>query len=637
MARKSRPGGKSGRKPARNPGPNPKPRGLIWRLIRWTLISGIWLTLALGAAVAWFAWDLPDITRLETPSRRPSVALVAADGAIVARFGDLHGGRVRFDDLPPQFVQAVAATEDRRFFEHGGVDPWAIARAAIANLRAGAIRQGGSTISQQLAKNLFLTPDRTLRRKVQEALAALWLEANFSKQQIFAIYANRVYLGAGTYGVEAAARRYFGKSIRDVTLLEGAVLAGLLKAPSRYSPARDPKAAKGRARQVLQAMVDAGFLTEPDAARAGRERLELVRASGSGARYFADWALERAAGFVGHTNRDLVVVTTLDSRLQRIAERTLEAALARAGTPGRVGQGAMVALGTDGAVRAMVGGRKYAASQFNRATQALRQPGSAFKLFVYLAALEAGMRPHDTMLDAPLDIGGWRPRNYDGKFRGPMSLRRAFARSINTVAVRVSERVGRGRVIAAARRLGITSKLVSHPSLALGAGEVTLLELTAAYAAVAGGGFAAWPHGIVEIRDSAGTVLFRRAGSGGGEVIGKDHVRALDGMLRAVISQGTGRAAGPGRPAAGKTGTSQDFRDAWFIGYAGDLVTGVWVGNDDFAPMKRITGGGLPARVWRSFMVDAAKSKRVSRRAHKRSRVSAPPARFGRDDPDYQP
>ncbi len=634
MARKPR----TDRKPAPKSKPDPAARGWLGRVIKWMVIAGIWLMLALGVLVAWYAWDLPDISRLETPSRRPSVELVTVDGAVLARYGDLHGGWVRFSDLPPHLVQAVAATEDRRFFEHRGVDPWAILRAAIANLRAGAIRQGGSTISQQLAKNLFLTPDRTLRRKVQEVLAALWLEANFSKQQIFAIYANRVYLGAGTYGVEAASRRYFGKSVRDVTLLESAVLAGLLKAPSRYSPARDPKAAKGRARQVLRAMLDAGFLTEPDAARAGRERLKLVRSTGSGARYFADWALERAAGYVGRTNRDLIVVTTLNSRLQRLAERKLAAALAREGKPGRVGQAALVALTQGGAVRAMVGGRSYARSQFNRATQALRQPGSAFKLFVYLAALEAGMRPGDTMLDAPIDIGGWRPRNYDGKFHGKMALGRAFARSINTVAVRVSERIGRGRVIAVARRLGITSKLVSHPSLALGASEVTLLELTASYAAVAGGGFAAWPHGITEIRDSAGTVLFRRTGSGGGEVISSGHARALDGMLRGVIANGTGRAAWPGRRAAGKTGTSQDSRDAWFIGYAGDLVTGVWVGNDDFTPMKRITGGGLPARLWRAFMVDAFKSKAISRRAvPKRPLVGTPPARFGGDNRDYRP
>ncbi len=634
MARKPR----TVRKPARVSRPSRNPRHWLGRLVKWTVVAGIWLTLALGVTVAWYAWDLPNISRLETPSRRPSVELVTADGVILARYGDLHGGWVRFNDLPPHLVQAVAAIADRRFFQHGGIDPWAIVRAAIANLRAGTIRQGGSTISQQLAKNLFLTPARTLRRKVQEVLAALWLEANFSKRQIFAIYANRVYLGAGTYGVEAAGRRYFGKSVRDVTLLESAVLAGLLKAPSRYSPARDPKAAIGRARQVLRAMLDAGFLTAPDAARAGRGRLELVRATGSGARYFADWVLERAAGYVGRTNRDLVVVTTLDSRLQRIAERALEAALARDGKPGHVSQAALVALTADGAVRAMVGGRNYAKSQFNRATQALRQPGSAFKLFVYLAALEAGMRPGDTMLDAPVDVGGWRPRNYDGKFHGPMALGRAFARSINTIAVRVSERVGRGRVIAAARRLGITSKLVSHPSVALGAGEVTLLELAAAYAAVASGGFAAWPHGITEIRDSAGTVLFRRTGSGGGEAISPGHARALDLMLRGVIADGTGRAAWPGRRAAGKTGTSQDFRDAWFIGYSGDLVTGVWVGNDDFTPMKRVTGGGLPARLWRAFMIDAFKSKAISRRgARQRPRATTQPARFGGDNPDYRP
>ena len=617
---------------------DPPARGWLGRVIKWMVIVGIWLALGLSMLVAWYAWDLPDISRLETPLRRPSVELVTADGAILARYGDLHGGWVRFGDLPPHLVQAVAATEDRRFFEHHGVDPWAILRAAIVNLRAGSIRQGGSTISQQLAKNLFLTPDRTLRRKVQEALAALWLEAKFSKRQIFAIYANRVYLGAGTYGVEAASRRYFGKSVRDVTLLEAAVLAGLLKAPSRYSPARDPKAAKERALHVIRAMLNAGFLNEPDATRARRKRLVLVRSTGSGGRYFADWALERAAGYVGRTNRDLTVVTTMNSHLQSLAEKKVEAALARGGKLGKVSQAALVALRRDGAVLAMVGGRNYAKSQFNRATQAQRQPGSAFKLFVYLAALEAGMQPDDTVLDAPINVGSWRPRNYDGKFHGNIALNNAFARSINSVAVRVSERVGRRRVIAAARRLGITSKLVSHPSVALGASEVTLLELVACYAAIASGGYATWPHGIAEIHDSSGTLLFRRTGSGGGKVTSPDHARALDSMLRGVIAKGTGRAAWPGRRAAGKTGTSQEFRDAWFIGYAGDLVTGVWVGNDDFSPMKRITGGGLPARLWRAFMVDALKSKAASMGATPKSpQAGAPPARFGGEIPDYRP
>ncbi len=579
------------------------PRGLLVSVLRWAMIVAIWGGVAVGGLVAWYAYDLPDLEKLETHARRPGITLLATDGSVLASYGELYGGTVRFDDLPPYLVQAVVATEDRRFFDHPGFDPIGVLRAAFANLRAGAIRQGGSTVTQQLAKNLFLTQARTLRRKVQEVLLALWLEARFTKQQIFTLYINRVYLGAGTYGAEAAARRYFGKSVRDVNLYEAAMLAGLLKAPSRLAPTRNPRAARRRTILVLDNMVKDGFLSADDAGRAVRGGAGPAPAvGGNSVRYFADWVLERAAGYVGHSDWDLVVVTTLDARLQRLAAGRLAALLKRSGPRAGVSQGAIVALSPSGAIRAMVGGRDYRKSQFNRATQALRQPGSAFKLFVYLAGLEAGMSPDDTISDTPLRIGGWRPRNYDGRYRGDITLRQALAQSINTVAVRISERAGRSRVIDAARRLGITTRLRSHPSLALGAGEVTLLGLTAAYGVLPNGGFAVWPHGISEIRDRQGRVLYRRAGSGAGQVIAPVHVRQLTGMLREVIASGTGRGAALGRPAAGKTGTSQEFRDAWFIGFTAGLVTGVWLGNDDARPMKRVTGGGLPARLWRNFM-----------------------------------
>ncbi len=580
-----------------------RPRRLLVPVLRWAMIVAIWSGVALGGLVAWYAYDLPDLEKLETHARRASITLLATDGSVLASYGDLYGGTVRFDDLPPFLVQAIVATEDRRFFDHPGFDPIGVLRAAFANLRAGAIRQGGSTITQQLAKNLFLTQARTLRRKVQEVLLALWLEARFTKQQILTLYVNRVYLGAGTYGAEAAARRYFGKSVRDVNLYEAAMLTGLLKAPSRLAPTRDPAPARRRAILVLDNMVKNGFLSADDARRAVRGGAGTAPAvGGNSVRYFADWVLDRATGYVGHSDRDLVVVTTLDARLQRLAAGRLAALLKRSGPRAGVSQGAVVALSPSGAIRAMVGGRDYRESQFNRVTQALRQPGSAFKLFVYLAGLEAGMSPDDHMSDVPLRIGGWRPRNYDGRYRGDITLRQALAQSINTVAVRVSERAGRGRVIDAARRLGITTPLRSHPSLALGAGEVTLLGLTAAYGVLPNGGFAVWPHGISEIRDRQGRVLYRRAGSGAGQVIAPVHVGQLTGMLREVIASGTGRGAALGRPAAGKTGTSQEFRDAWFIGFTAGLVTGVWLGNDDSRPMKQVTGGGLPARLWRNFM-----------------------------------
>ena len=583
----------------------PARRGWVARLARWALVLGIWVGVALACAVAWYAWDLPDLSTLETPTRRPAALLRTADGAVLARYGQLYGGAVRFDELPGYFVEAVSSIEDRRFFEHPGIDVWGILRAAVANIRAGEIRQGGSTLTQQLAKNLFLTPERTVRRKIQEAIVALWLEARFSKRQIFEIYVNRVYFGSGAYGVAAAARRYFGGTASDLSLFEAAVLAGLLKAPSRYSPVRDADAAKARGLRVLRAMVDAGKLTEEEAKAARRTPLRLREETGTGARYFADWAVERAGGYIGRTSRDVEIRTTLDARLQRIAERHARALLAKEAKTRRVSQVALVAMSLDGAVGAMVGGRVYTASQFNRATQARRQPGSAFKLFVYLAGLEAGLAPDSVFVDKPVSVAGWRPRNYDGRFRGAMRLDRAFARSINTVAVQVSERAGRRRVIDAARRLGITTPIAPHPSLALGASEVTLIELTAAYAAVANGGIAVWPYGIASVDAVGGGRLYRRTGGPRARVIEEDRARALRRMLRQVVRTGTGRAARLGGREAGKTGTSQSFRDAWFVGFAGDLVAGVWVGNDDDRPMKKVTGGGLPARIWRAFMRDA--------------------------------
>ncbi len=562
----------------------------------------------IGGLIAWYGSGLPDISRLDGLTRRPSVTLLSADGTMLATFGDLYGAPVQLHELPPHLPQAVLAVEDRRFYSHFGLDLWGVTRAVLANLRAGRIVQGGSTITQQLAKNLFLKPERTIRRKVQETLLALWLERRFSKDQILTIYLNRVYLGAGTYGVEAAARRFFGKSARQVSLYQAAMLAGLLKAPSRYNPVSDRELAAARARWVLAAMVDAGYLTPERAAAAERQPPWLATSAlGQGRRYFADWVLEQVSSYVGYSDRDLTVVTTLDPRLQRLADAQVAAVLAGPGKKAGAGQAALVGLAPDGAVKAMVGGRDYSESQFNRATQALRQPGSAFKLFVYLAGLEAGLEPDDTMMDAPVAVGGWHPRNYDGRYYGEVTLRGALARSLNSVAVRLTEQVGRDRVIAAARRLGITSELRPEPSLALGASEVTLIELTAAYAVLANNGVGVWAYGIREVRDDRGRVLYRRSGSGPGRVIALDLLARMNDMLGAVVAWGTGRGARLDRPMAGKTGTSQDFRDAWFIGYTADLVTGVWIGNDDGQAMKDVVGGGLPARLWRSFMAEALK------------------------------
>ena len=565
------------------------------------------LFLIVAALVGWYAYDLPSIDKVNAPPRKPSVTVTAIDGSVIATYGDLFAGPVHINDLPDHLVKAIMAAEDHRFFEHSGVDPIGILRAAYVNLKAGSVRQGGSTITQQLAKNLFLTPDRTLRRKVQEFFLALQLEARYTKVQLFTVYVNRVYFGAGTYGVEAASRRYFGVPARELTVHESAVLAGLIKAPSRYAPTHNAEGAKARARVVLKRMVAEEYLSPEQADSAAEVPLRLAGNVGAGSgRYFTDWVLERASGFVTQATRSLVIRTTLDPGYQAAAERRLVAALDAIGETRSVSQGAVLALSPDGAVRAMVGGRDYRKSQFNRTTKALRQPGSAFKPFVYLTAIEAGATPNDTMNDAPIRIDKWEPRNHDGEYRGTVTLRQAFASSINSVAVQVSENVGREEVIETARRLGITTPLKSHPSLALGANEVTLLELTAAYGVMANGGMRVVPYGIVEIRDSFGEVLFSRAAlePEPERVIEPEHVDALREMMVAAVREGTGRRAALARPVAGKTGTSQEFRDAWFVGYTPELVAGVWVGNDDGTPMNRIGGGSLPTQIWRNFVAD---------------------------------
>ncbi len=589
-----------------------KSRSPVLWLIKWGLVAAIWGFVIGGVVLAWFAWSLPSTDGLDpaaAQTRRPGIVLHDATGGELATYGDLYGRRLGAQELPPHLIQAVVAIEDRRFFEHPGVDWRGVARAMVVNLRKGRLTQGGSTLTQQLAKNLFLTPERSIERKIKELILALWLERRFEKGDILSIYLNQVYLGSGTYGVEAAAQRYFGVSARDIDVYQAALLAGLLRAPSRLNPLHDAAAARERTNVVLNTMAEAGFLSEAEAdalKRSGAKSLPTSSGpatgpgSGGSRRYFADWVLDRAAGIAGQIGRDLAVETTLAPRLQRLAAQVIH----NAETGGA--QAALVAMTPDGAVCAMVGGRSYGDSQFNRATQALRQPGSAFKPIVYLPALEAGMTPDTPVLDAPITVEGWAPRNFSGDFRGEITLREAVARSINTTAVRVAEDIGRDQVLQSARRLGITSQLTAHPSVSLGAGEVTLLDLTAAYAVFANGGRAVTPYGIVEVR-SASDVLFRRRSRPASQVVAPQHVAAMDQLLRAVVDWGTGRAAAFGRSAAGKSGTSQESRDAWFIGYTDKLVTGVWVGNDSGSPMapvngRSVTGGGVPAEIWREFM-----------------------------------
>ena len=573
----------------------------------------LWIAILGGVFVGYFALTLPDTGELTRAERRPSVTILAADGSLLTTFGDLFGRPLSLKEMSPYLPNAVIATEDRRFYSHFGVDPIGLARAVFANLAAGRIVQGGSTITQQLAKNLFLTPERSFARKIQETLLALWLEHRFTKDQILEIYLNRVYLGAGTYGVDAAAHRYFNKSARRTNLYESAAIAGLLKAPTRFNPTRDRELAAARTAQVLAKMVEAGLVSEKEVAAAskGGAAFTAVAVTRPGARYFADWVAEQLADFADTGNRDLTVVTTLDPRMQAEAEAAVTDVIAREGGRMKVAQGALVAMSPDGAVRAMVGGRDYNESQFNRATQAERQPGSAFKPFVYLAGLEAGLRPYDQFVDAPIRVGGWEPRDYTGRYQGEMTFAEGLAQSINTIAVQVAQRAGIQNVIGVAHRLGISSELAPEMSLALGTGEVSLLELVSAYAPFANGGNGVWAHGIAEIKDSSGKIIFHRTGSGLGQVVGPELVGTMNEMLSAVIGHGTGRSAALPRPAAGKTGTTQEYRDAWFIGYTADLVAGVWLGNDDNTPMNKVTGGTLPAQTWRRFMLAATRSMPV--------------------------
>ncbi|MGH7046674.1 MAG: transglycosylase domain-containing protein [Stellaceae bacterium] len=599
--------GRGGSRPPRPPRRR-RPHTRAARLLRLAILLALWVAILGGAALGYFALTLPRTSELAGSARRPSIRILAADGSLIATYGDLYGRPLRLQDMSPYLPEAVIATEDRRFFSNFGIDPIGIVRAAMADLAAGHVVEGGSTITQQLARNLFLTPERSFARKIRETLLALWLDHRFTKRQILEIYLNRVYFGAGTYGVDAAAHRYFGKSARQIDLYQSAMLAGLLKAPTRFNPLHGGTLAAARTRQVLQNMVATGFITEREAAVAAQQpEATALAPSHRAARYFADWIADQVADYAAADASDLTVTTTLDPRLQHEAEAAISGTLAHDGARDKVGQGALVAMTPDGAVRAMVGGKSYDASQFNRATQAQRQPGSAFKPFVYLAGLEAGLQPTDHFVDAPIHIGSWHPRDYDGRYLGDMTMAEALARSVNTIAVEVALRAGIDNIVAVAHRLGITSPLTRDPSIALGSDAVNLLELVSAYAPFPNGGIGVWPYGIVEIRDSAGRVVFRRHGSGPGRVISPELDATMNRMLEGVIGYGTGRAASLPRPAAGKTGTTQDYRDAWFIGYTAGLVAGVWFGNDDDTPMRNVTGGSLPAAAWRRFMLAATR------------------------------
>lgn len=574
--------------------PEEEPRRRI-RWWRW-IVRGLAVLIVLFiAAVAWLAVTAP-LSRSLKPPTPPSITLLSAEGKPIARRGAIIGKPVDVRRLPDHVPQAFLAIEDRRFYSHWGLDPKGIARAMVRNVSAGGMREGGSTITQQLAKNAFLSLDRTAGRKLQEVLIAYWLEAWLTKDEILSRYLSNVYFGDNVYGLDAAAEHYFSRDPDELTVAQAAMLAGLVKAPSRLAPTGNLSGARARQKLVVGAMVDAGFLTPAEAADVGPARLKVrkTRELPNGT-YFADWVLPQARDSSGDLAAEQTVTTTLELPIQQAAER----AVRRAGL--RQAQVALVAMRPDGTVVAMVGGKSYKDSPFNRATQARRQPGSAFKLFVYLAALRSGLTPDSEVEDNPVTIADWSPKNNDGRYLGPITLERAFARSSNVAAARLTQAVGVRNVIRAARDLGITTPIPSEATIALGSSTVSLLELTAAYASIAAGEYPVRPRGLNAREDDG---LWTRL-AGRSSSFGRGELEDMRRLLARAAEHGTGMEAALSIPTYGKTGTTSDHRDALFIGYAGDLVAGVWVGNDDNTPNPGLSGGGVPARLWRDFMSDA--------------------------------
>lgn len=577
--------------------------GRIASILGGVIVAGF---LILAGVAVWALQDVP-FAEIAQGTREPVVVLQAADGRALVQQGPYRGHYASLDEFPDHLVQAVLSIEDRRYHEHWGLDFRGMARALIRNLFAGEVVQGGSTITQQFLKIRYLEQDRTLKRKIQEALLAFWIETRMPKDEILARYLNDVYLGAGATGMPAAARVYFDKSVDELTLAESAMLAGLIKAPSQLNPLENLEGAKDRAGVVLNAMGEAGYLqaSEIVAAKLGSTQLSPSRPDMGGGSWFADWVISDAREIAGPFRGSIEVKTTLVPELQAAAEQIVSEALATQGAEKGVTQAALVALRPDGAVVAMVGGGDYTASKFNRAVAAKRQPGSTFKLFVYYAALRAGLAPNDRIEDSPIEIDGWNPENYSGKYRGRVKLAEAFARSLNAATVRLAMDVGIRQVAAAARDLGIDADLTETPSLALGSSEVTLLDLTGAYASVRAGITPIEPWGIASFAvDDAGQ-RFRIGPSRRPERELGDLQDPLVGLLKLVVDKGTGKAAALDGFAAGKTGTSQDYRDAWFVGFNEALTVGVWVGNDDGSPMRKVTGGQLPATMWKNFMIRA--------------------------------
>jgi penicillin-binding protein 1A len=578
------------------------------RFVKLGLFGGLAALVAMGVAVAIAYGTLPGYSDLQSSPNGQMVRVRAADGSIIVSLGPSYGDWLAYERIPPVMVDAMVSVEDRRYYMHPGVDPIGIARSLWVRVERGHWAQGGSTITQQLARNIFLTNSRTFGRKFREIILALALERKFSKQQLLELYLNRVYFGGGAYGIDAASRKFFGHPADRLSLSEAAIIAGLVKAPSHYSPTADAEAAIGRARVVLGAMRRNGKISAADAEGADPAAVRLApEPNQNSVRYFTDWALAQLDTLVDESAEPIDVWTTIDPAMQRAADAAIRAN-APAGT-----QGALVALDRDGAVRAMVGGRDYVSSIYNRATQAVRQPGSAFKLFVYLAALEAGYKPDDSVVDEPVTIDGWSPRNSSGRNSGEINLRTAFAFSINTVAAKIGTDVGFATIADMARRFGISTPINTHPSMVLGTSDVRLIDMTRAFAAVNRKGVAVTPYGILKVTTSRGELLYQHEVDDTRVLVAPWVAAEMTDLLQTAVNTGTGRAAQIGRPVAGKTGTTSSNKDGWFLGFSTGITTGVWMGRDNARAVSGLQGGAAPARAFSDFMKVAVANRPVEK------------------------
>jgi penicillin-binding protein 1A len=575
----------------------PASRGRIFRILRGIAFAVLAGFIALVVAVLIALAALPGYDELKSSPNGQMIRVHASDGAVIVSLGPSYGQWIPYGQIPESMKDAIVSVEDRRFYMHPGVDPIGIARSVVVRVERGRWAQGASTLTQQLARNIFLTNSRTFARKFREIILALALERKFSKDQILELYLNRVYFGGGAYGIDAASRKFFGHAADRLSLPEAAIIAGLVKAPSNYSPTADADAARQRAQVVIETMVDAGRITPEQGRRASPASVEFAaEPRQNSVRYFTDWALQQLDTLIDETAEPIDVFTTLDRSMQKAADAAI-----RADTPANA-QGALVAMEDDGAVRAMVGGKDYVSSLYNRATQSVRQPGSAFKLFVYLTAIENGRTPDDTVVDEPVTIDGWSPRNDSGRFSGPISLRTAFAYSINTIAAKIGQEVGTGSIADMARRLGITTPINTHPSMVLGTSDVRLIDMTRAFASISAKGVAAIPYAITKVTTAKGDVLYEHQAGSPRVLVAPQVAAQMTDLLQTAVATGTGRAAQIGRPVAGKTGTTTSNKDGWFMGFSSGLTTGVWMGRDDARALPGLAGGRAPAQAFRDFM-----------------------------------